>query len=661
MYQFQSNIRTTRVRSLVTAFALLFVFAAAQAQEIRRTDPTWWFGGTGAANLNFYGGTTQMLNSGLSAPTAFHKGFGAGVYLAPLLEYRPNSMWGGMLQLGYDDRRAAFFDVPCPCGENSSLSATVSYISFEPSLRFSPFSDDFYIFGGPRIGYNFSFSSPDEKSFLFVHEGQSTTQAQFSDMRTLVFSGQIGAGLDLALTSKNAETQYELSPYVSFQPYFGQDPRSVETWAMTTVRVGVAIKFGSGDVIPHVEKAPIHEVVERDVQFSLRVPKAVPVKRRVRETFPLRNYVFFDEQSTAIPSRYELLTKEQAATFKEEQLQEVQPKSMKGRSLREMTVYYNVLNVIGDRMKRNPAVTINLSGASSQGAEKGKERAETIKRYLVTVFTIDSSRISTEGREKPKIPSTSEKGIKEIELLTAGDQRVDIESTSPEMMIQVGGPAHYSIKPVQIVSVVEDPLDSRLLIHVEGASEVLASWSLEIKDESGIIQRFGPSTLEHENISGNSILGKRLKGTYQVTLLGQTKAGLFVRKDTTIQLIRREEPKNDVVRYRILFDFDKSETLAEYEAFLTDVVAPLIPNNGIVIIHGYTDIIGEEEYNQELSVQRVADARGIIERAIAKLGKTGITFETFGFGEDINNSQFDNYFPEQRFYNRSVIIDIVPD
>jgi hypothetical protein len=33
---------------------------------------------------------------------------------------------------------------------------------------------------------------------------------------------------------------------VSFQPYFGQNPRSTETWNNTTVRAGVALKFGQG-------------------------------------------------------------------------------------------------------------------------------------------------------------------------------------------------------------------------------------------------------------------------------------------------------------------------------------------------------------------------------------------------------------------------------
>ena len=55
------------------------------------------------------------------------------------------------------------------------------------------------------------------------------------------------------------------------------------------------------------------------------------------------------------------------------------------------------------------------------------------------------------------------------------------------------------------------------------------------------------------------------------------------------------------------------------------------------------------------------DTRSILERAIEKSGKKGIIFETFGFGEDMQYAPFDNYYPEQRFYNRAVIIDIVPE
>jgi outer membrane protein OmpA-like peptidoglycan-associated protein len=312
-------------------------------------------------------------------------------------------------------------------------------------------------------------------------------------------------------------------------------------------------------------------------------------------------------------------------------------------------------------MKRSPGTAISLSGASEKGPELGKARAETIKRYLVDVFGIEGSRITTEGRDKPRIPSEVPSATKELALVRAEDRRVDIESNSPEMMIQVGGGPHYMLKPVQIVAVVEDPLDSQVLFNVVGAKEVLASWSLEITDERGKVQRYGPFTRDHESISGNTILGDRSQGDYKVVMLGQTKLGKSVRKEGSIQLVRRDEPIKEAVRFSILFEFDKSKTIASYEKFLTDMVTPLIPDNGIVVIHGHTDIVGEEEYNDNLSRERVQDAQNIIERAITNSGKRGITFETFGFGENLQYAPFDNYFPEGRFYNRTVIIDVVPD
>jgi len=54
------------------------------------------------------------------------------------------------------------------------------------------------------------------------------------------------------------------------------------------------------------------------VEFSINSPLNIPVERRVRETFPLRNYVFFDLGSTEIPDRYVLITKDQVKDFKED-------------------------------------------------------------------------------------------------------------------------------------------------------------------------------------------------------------------------------------------------------------------------------------------------------------------------------------------------------
>jgi hypothetical protein len=52
--------------------------------------------------------------------------------------------------------------------------------------------------------------------------------------------------------------------------------------------------------------------------------------------------------------------------------------------------------------------------------------------------------------------------------------------------------------------------------------------------------------------------------------------------------------------------------------------------------------------------------RKIIESALAKAGRKDVTIESYGFGEDETLAPFENNFPEERFYNRTVIIDIIP-
>jgi hypothetical protein len=55
-----------------------------------------------------------------------------------------------------------------------------------------------------------------------------------------------------------------------------------------------------------------------------------------------------------------------------------------------MTVYYNILNILGDRMQKNPNATITLVGSSEQGPADGL-MSESIKTYLVDVFAINPS------------------------------------------------------------------------------------------------------------------------------------------------------------------------------------------------------------------------------------------------------------------------------
>jgi outer membrane protein OmpA-like peptidoglycan-associated protein len=141
-------------------------------------------------------------------------------------------------------------------------------------------------------------------------------------------------------------------------------------------------------------------------------------------------------------------------------------------------------------------------------------------------------------------------------------------------------------------------------------------------------------------------------------LVGENNKGSKIRQEKSFELKREKDKVTEELRYSILFDFDKSKSAASYEKFLNEVIAPLVQNNGTVVIHGHTDIIGDKNYNEQLSKDRAEETHIILEKAISKLGKTGVKYKIEGFGTE--NPPFANALPEERFYNRTVVIDVIP-
>jgi len=155
---------------ILSALILAGIQSPVQPQVFNNSKHSWWFGTAAGINENFYGGSTQGLNSVLISPAAFHKGSGEGLYFAPLVEFhRAGSRLGVMLQVGYDSRKGSFEGKVAPCNCLVDLSTDLSYVTVEPNLRFAPFKSDFYLYGGPRLAFNL------ERSFVF-------TQEPFSDI-----------------------------------------------------------------------------------------------------------------------------------------------------------------------------------------------------------------------------------------------------------------------------------------------------------------------------------------------------------------------------------------------------------------------------------------------------------------------------------------------
>lgn len=659
--------KTAAVR-FATLIAIIWtgtiIFSPLQAQMVQYTRPSWYFGLAGGANLNFYRGSTQELNGDFTSPVAFDEGNGVSLYLAPLVEYHaPGTGLGFMLQTGYDSRSSAYKQQITPCNCPADLTTRLSYITVEPSIRIAPFHGNFYLYAGPRLAFNV------DKSFTYQlginpdipdQEPTPAVKGDLSHVHNTLISMQVGAGYDFQLSSQSHKTQFVLSPFVAFHPYFGQAPRDIETWSVTTVRVGAALKFGHGQKIPEATVIDVMPV-EPEFRFTVTSPKNTPTEDMVTETFPIRNYVFFDLGSTAIPDRYVTLTKAQAMDFREDQPDMFKPKNQSARAERQMNVYYNMLNILGDRMAKDPTATITLVGSSDNSPEDGRAMAESVRQYLVSVFGINASRIAIEGRDKPKIPSEQPGGTLELDLLRAGDRRVSIETGTPALLMQFQSGPTAPLKPIEIKALQEPPVSSYTTFAVEGANTAFVSWSLEAKDEKGMVQKFGPYTGEKVSLPGKAILGTRPQGDYKVTMVGKTKEGNIIRRESPVHIVLwTPSAYKNGMRYSILYEFNESKAIPMYEKYLAEIVAPKIPNGGKVIVRGYTDIIGDEANNMQLSLARANDVKTILEASLAKAGRTGVTFAVKGFGEDEKSSLFENKYPEERFYNRTVVIDILP-
>ena len=124
---------------------------------------------------------------------------------------------------------------------------------------------------------------------------------------------------------------------------------------------------------------------------------------------------------------------------------------------------------------------------------------------------------------------------------------------------------------------------------------------------------------------------------------------------------RTEESSEQVaisVAGDVLFEFDRADLTPAAQALLTDVAARITEEAaGPVRVHGHTDSIGDDAYNQVLSEQRA----GAVHTTLVQLvGDDDITYEVAGFGEtqpvaaNENPDGSDN--PAGRQQNRRVTI-----
>jgi outer membrane protein OmpA-like peptidoglycan-associated protein len=114
-----------------------------------------------------------------------------------------------------------------------------------------------------------------------------------------------------------------------------------------------------------------------------------------------------------------------------------------------------------------------------------------------------------------------------------------------------------------------------------------------------------------------------------------------------------DQPDFTIHKYSlVLFDFDSPALTSSNRNVIDKLVVPSIKFGSTIDIYGYTDRIGNPEYNQRLSLQRANSVRDHI-----RSKNRNVPINVYGLGNE--SEIFDNDSPIGRQLSRTVQIIVI--
>ncbi|MBM2816209.1 MAG: OmpA family protein [Ignavibacteria bacterium] len=370
-------------------------------------------------------------------------------------------------------------------------------------------------------------------------------------------------------------------------------------------------------------------------------PKIVIEETEVEEKFSLLPQIFFKEGNSELDSTDQNLLKvESTKLFDEQKL-----------TRNTLSIYKDMLNIIAARLMDNPSAKIVLIGCTSNsGIEMdnitlSKKRAESVKKYLESIWKINSQRISLRFQNLPERPSNNQ-----IEEGKQENRRVEIVSNDPKITA-----------PLSLVEIERTANPPVIRITPEVESEVALKGSeIIVEQQNTILRKYEYPSQPTDSINWNieekpmpqletPVLIK-LKATDETEQIATAEKELTI-SQLTIRKKRYEMMEDKrIERFSlILFDFDKAEITPTQMHTLQEIRSSIKPNS-TVSISGYTDRIGEGEYNLELARRRCFETQKAL-----KVDATKLTLNPIGSQALL----YDNSTPQGRSYCRTVVIEII--
>ncbi|MEY3313477.1 MAG: hypothetical protein RLZZ578_997 [Bacteroidota bacterium] len=355
-------------------------------------------------------------------------------------------------------------------------------------------------------------------------------------------------------------------------------------------------------------------------------------------------YLFFDEGSDVIPSRYNKRSQNQVSKFTIDELWDSTT----------IKAYHNILNIIGKRLTMYPKANLTISGHNAgTGIEKNdtelsRRRAENVKQYIKDVWGINENRLIVKAGNLPK---TESKSIDNLEPAQE-NRRVEFSSNDSRVMA-----------PLDLKNTVGSSNPPKVRFDIQGAADFgIDSYTVEATQTSNQKNTFNktesnplPTSMVWE-IAMDQRLVPRIDKPVTCSLTIKDKKGnskMVGTDQMNIDLITIERKiKEHIDGYEIdsfsliLFDYNESE-LADNNKQIIAAIQKRIQKNSKISIRGTTDRIGTEEHNARLSQERANSVKSAINRK-----------NTVAVGTGEQELLFDNDLPEGRFYCRTVSVEV---
>lgn len=657
---------------------ILVLCTVAHAQVFLADEETHWrIGAAADASLNIHSTDFRALPGVPNCCPRFASGSGLGPTFGLFAEYQLSKAFALALRASYmshsallsaDEATTVSVDNRATAGTlHHTVDATLMSVGVEPAASFRvtrglSFQVGARIASVTTANYHQKEEITDPANAVFVPgllRVRNDTSGAIPDAATF---GAWAFGRLRYEFPMNASGTMTLAPEIAF--YGGLTPVvSGLDWRAHAVQLGVAVIYTpqpstssppprSAEPAPapitraatDTNRAGLHahlDMVCIDNDGKELPNTSIRIEEYLRSrTRPLLPYVFFEENSSDISDRYSMLSRREAVAFRVEEL----------HASDILSAYRHILNIIGMRLRTNPAESITLTGCNSdRGKERAKhhlsqQRAEAVQAYLRDVWTIDVKRMHIVVRDLPASPSTPDSayGMEE-------NRRVEITASAPEILAPI-----TTSDTLRTAT----PPALRFRASYQPASG-LAAWRLAPMHAFMPLAQFSgkgavPAAIDWR-IDAQAIrtheTSRTLDAALEITDSADEQAVAHAQRQIEFATLREKQDRgiHDAVVDEfglILFDFDRSE-ISSANQQLCAVIAGRITPASRVTIDGYSDRVGDPAHNMQLSAERAA--------AVARiLGVPGDRATGRGDGSAL----YANDTPEGRFYCRTVVVSI---